>query len=329
MPFFQIQITKSVCCSVLTATPIGNRTIRGNKSPPRLISSLSPSPSPSMSSEKHTKPQLINHLILTLISDMITIHSYTSLLSIPDHQSEPHHYSHNNSLLAPTRRPAELAACPRTARHDALPWQGIPNLVADSQLMSVMSTVLDASPGTPPPSPPPPPPGHRGCCTSGATLELVGAFTAVCLVLYGVILYMNYLYVRWSGHDGVHRTDSGAGLPARKRPAGGIDKAALAAMPVLRFKADANGFGGGEGDSPMECAVCLSAMQDGDAVRALPGCRHAFHVACVDAWLCTRATCPVCRARPSLPPPQQAPKAGAKVPGSSGRQPDLDLESQV
>ncbi|CAN6231059.1 unnamed protein product [Urochloa humidicola] len=177
--------------------------------------------------------------------------------------------------------------------------------------------------------PPPPPPGHARCCTSGATLELVGAFTAVCLVLYGVILYMNYLYVRWSGgDDGVHRTDSGAGLPARKRPAAGIDKAALAAMPVVTFRAGAHGLS----EAAMECAVCLSAMQDGDAVRALPGCRHAFHAACVDAWLCKRASCPVCRARPALPPPQQAPKAGAKVAaaavgGTSGRQ--LDLESQV
>ncbi|CAL5022864.1 unnamed protein product [Urochloa decumbens] len=179
------------------------------------------------------------------------------------------------------------------------------------------------------PAPPPPPPmGHARCCTSGATLELVGAFTAVCLVLYGVILYMNYLYVRWSGGgDGVHRTDSsGAGMPARKRPAAGIDKAALAAMPVVTFKAGAHGGG----EPAMECAVCLSAMQDGDAVRALPGCRHAFHAACVDAWLCARATCPVCRARPALPPPQQAPKSGAKAAapaGNSGRQ--LDLESQV
>jgi hypothetical protein len=161
----------------------------------------------------------------------------------------------------------------------------------------------------------------------------VGAFTAVCLVLYGVILYMNYLYVRWSGRDGVHRTNSGAGMPPRKRPAAGIDKAALAAMPVLMFKAGAHGGGDGSA-SPMECAVCLSAMQDGDAVRALPGCRHAFHAACVDAWLCARATCPVCRARPALPPPQQAPKAGAKAAaaaaaaGSSGRQ-QPDLESQV
>ncbi|CAO2038920.1 unnamed protein product [Urochloa humidicola] len=168
-------------------------------------------------------------------------------------------------------------------------------------------------------------PARARCCTSGATLELVGTFTAVCLVLYGVILYMNYLYVRWSGgDDGVHRTDSGAGLPARKRPAAGIDKAALAAMPVVTFKAGAHG-----GEPAMECAVCLSAMQDGDAVRALPGCLHAFHSACVDAWLCKRATCPVCRARPALPLPQQAPKAGAKAAaaGNSGWQ--LDLESQV
>ncbi|TVU33264.1 hypothetical protein EJB05_25055, partial [Eragrostis curvula] len=175
---------------------------------------------------------------------------------------------------------------------------------------------------------PPPAAGGRGaCCNSGATLELVGAFTAVCLVLYGVILYLNYLYVRWSGRDGVHRTDSGlgAGGASRKRPGGGgIDKAALAAMPVLRYKA-------GRDAAAEECAVCLSAMQDGDAVRALPGCGHAFHAACVDAWLCARATCPVCRARPALPPPQRAPKAGAKATAASAapaaRQPDL--ESQV
>ncbi|KAF8670586.1 hypothetical protein HU200_050613 [Digitaria exilis] len=188
---------------------------------------------------------------------------------------------------------------------------------------------MSTADGTPPSSPPP---GTGKCCSSSATLELVGAFTAVCLVLYGVILYMNYLYVRWSGRDGVHRTDYGAGMPARKRLPAGIDKAALAAMPVLRFKAGAHGGVAGDdgGGSPVECAVCLSAMQDGEAVRALPGCRHAFHVACVDAWLCKRATCPVCRARPALPPPQQAPKSGAKaaaVVGSSGWQPDL--ESQV
>jgi E3 ubiquitin-protein ligase ATL41 len=167
---------------------------------------------------------------------------------------------------------------------------------------------------------PPPAPPMGGCCSSGATLELVGAFTAVCLALYGVILYLNYLYVRWSGRDGVHRT--GGGGAERKRTGGeGIDKAALAATPVLWFKA--------ERDGAAECAVCLSAVQDGEAVRALPGCGHAFHAACVDAWLCVRATCPVCRARPALPPPQRAPKADAKVAAGSATTRQPDLESQV
>ncbi|GJN34478.1 hypothetical protein PR202_gb23141 [Eleusine coracana subsp. coracana] len=46
-----------------------------------------------------------------------------------------------------------------------------------------------------------------------------------------------------------------------------------------------------------ECAVCLAPYADGEEVRVLPACRHAFHRDCVDRWLLTRApTCPVCRA---------------------------------
>lgn len=166
--------------------------------------------------------------------------------------------------------------------------------------------------------------GGGGCCSSGGTLELVAAFTAVCLALYGVILYLNYLYVRWSGgRDGVHRTtgSGGAATAGKRGGGGGLDKAALAAMaPVFRFRAE-------EGAAAQECAVCLGAMQDGDAVRALPGCRHAFHVGCVDVWLCTHATCPVCRARPALPPPAPSKAGGKAADQPAGREPDL--ESQV
>ncbi|KAG8058606.1 hypothetical protein GUJ93_ZPchr0002g23796 [Zizania palustris] len=175
--------------------------------------------------------------------------------------------------------------------------------------------------------------GGRGCCTSGMTLELVGAFMAGCLVLYGVILYLNYLYVRWSASDGVHRVGLGvaagaAGVPARKRAGcGGLDRAVLAAIPVFRFKAAAH-----DGDAeaaPVECAVCLGAFQDGDALRALPGCRHAFHVGCVDAWLCAHATCPVCRARPVVPLPPPAPaKPGTTKAAEPASRPQADPESQ-
>ncbi|CAI9098207.1 OLC1v1034816C1 [Oldenlandia corymbosa var. corymbosa] len=52
-----------------------------------------------------------------------------------------------------------------------------------------------------------------------------------------------------------------------------------------------------------ECPVCLSAFVEGDFVRQLSGCKHSFHVGCIDRWLVTHSNCPVCRASvPSLAP---------------------------
>nr|XP_010917693.1 RING-H2 finger protein ATL81-like [Elaeis guineensis] len=42
-----------------------------------------------------------------------------------------------------------------------------------------------------------------------------------------------------------------------------------------------------------ECAVCLEEMAEGRAARVLPGCCHAFHRHCVDAWLQLHPVCPI------------------------------------
>lgn len=47
------------------------------------------------------------------------------------------------------------------------------------------------------------------------------------------------------------------------------------------------------------CTVCLSEFADGEVIRLLPECMHYFHAACIDEWLRTRATCPLCRAAPA------------------------------
>ncbi|XP_019186238.1 PREDICTED: RING-H2 finger protein ATL52-like [Ipomoea nil] len=44
-----------------------------------------------------------------------------------------------------------------------------------------------------------------------------------------------------------------------------------------------------------ECVVCLGEMEDGETVRLLPDCRHAFHVPCIDRWFVAHSNCPVCR----------------------------------
>ncbi|CAL5048104.1 unnamed protein product [Urochloa decumbens] len=73
--------------------------------------------------------------------------------------------------------------------------------------------------------------------------------------------------------------------------------------------------------APGDCAVCLEAMKAGEAARRLPACAHAFHVGCIDMWLDSHATCPVCRCHvvPQL-------KKGAKEPPEGPVQPATSTE---
>ncbi|KAG5451622.1 RING finger protein 44 [Clonorchis sinensis] len=41
--------------------------------------------------------------------------------------------------------------------------------------------------------------------------------------------------------------------------------------------------------------ICLDDYESKDLLRAMR-CRHEFHAKCVDKWLKTKRTCPLCRA---------------------------------
>ncbi|KAK7252488.1 hypothetical protein RIF29_36461 [Crotalaria pallida] len=70
----------------------------------------------------------------------------------------------------------------------------------------------------------------------------------------------------------------------------GLDEALIKSITVCKFK---------KGDGLVEvtdCSVCLSEFQDGESLRLLPKCSHAFHIPCIDTWLKSHSTCPLCRA---------------------------------
>ncbi|CAI9783241.1 unnamed protein product [Fraxinus pennsylvanica] len=49
-----------------------------------------------------------------------------------------------------------------------------------------------------------------------------------------------------------------------------------------------------------ECPVCLSVFVEGEEIRQLNSCTHAFHVECIDTWLYSHSNCPVCRVSVSV-----------------------------
>ncbi|VVA36407.1 PREDICTED: RING-H2 [Prunus dulcis] len=96
-----------------------------------------------------------------------------------------------------------------------------------------------------------------------------------------------------------------------EQPKTGLEPSIIAALPTFVFtRVDGQDDGGA---NAIECAVCLSMLDHDEMARLLPNCKHSFHVECIDRWLNSHTTCPICRteAQPRLQPePREDPVAG-------------------
>lgn len=70
----------------------------------------------------------------------------------------------------------------------------------------------------------------------------------------------------------------------------GLQQSIISSIAVCKYK---KGEGLIEGT---ECSVCLNEFQEGETLRLLPKCSHAFHIPCIDTWLRSHTNCPLCRA---------------------------------
>ncbi|CAN8246667.1 unnamed protein product [Cochlearia groenlandica] len=44
-----------------------------------------------------------------------------------------------------------------------------------------------------------------------------------------------------------------------------------------------------------QCSVCLGDYQAEEKLQQIPSCGHTFHMDCIDLWLTSHSTCPLCR----------------------------------
>lgn len=155
----------------------------------------------------------------------------------------------------------------------------------------------------PPPAPPPPPPAHISSSqSSGFDLNHnVSPSILLIIIILAIIFFISgllHLLVRFLLRPPTRDPDEMSDFTALQGQLqqlfnlhdSGVDQSFIDTLPLFNYKAII-----GVKD-PFDCAVCLCEFEPDDKLRLLPKCSHAFHMNCIDTWLLSHSTCPICRA---------------------------------
>ncbi|KAI3950489.1 hypothetical protein MKW92_017561 [Papaver armeniacum] len=122
----------------------------------------------------------------------------------------------------------------------------------------------------------------------------------ICLFVVIVLVVILHIYARCAFRRHARRRAAlrqfaiGGGTAqirlSEQEPKRGLNPSVIASLPSFVYKqVDYHT------DHTIECSVCISSLEDEEIARILPNCNHTFHAECIDMWLVTHSTCPICR----------------------------------
>ncbi|XP_042493250.1 RING-H2 finger protein ATL39-like [Macadamia integrifolia] len=136
----------------------------------------------------------------------------------------------------------------------------------------------------------------------GMERVVISIFAIVAVLVFLIVFFRQVLHLV-IGHYAMaainaSRTDQPTGnqrLEARQVQSQdpfhrGLDPSVITNLPVYVYKQtdqiDENGT--------RECVVCLRCFEDEEIAMVLPNCKHLFHAQCINMWLKSHSTCPIC-----------------------------------
>ncbi|KAG8064753.1 hypothetical protein GUJ93_ZPchr0004g38115 [Zizania palustris] len=180
---------------------------------------------------------------------------------------------------------------------------GTRELVVVFCILGAVMTVGYAQSSASPPSPTTTTTQVRQQTPFGRTMSTV--ITVAISVFFFLLFFCAYINQCRLAEAGEARAAAaaGGGVGPSRRGKRGLDPTVVSTFPIVSYREVVKHK---IGKSVLECAVCLMEFEDGDDLRLLPHCSHAFHPECIDPWLETRVTCPLCRANLEKPAPPAA-----------------------
>ncbi|XP_016446737.1 E3 ubiquitin-protein ligase ATL31-like [Nicotiana tabacum] len=141
------------------------------------------------------------------------------------------------------------------------------------------------------------------------------AMAIIIVVLIAALFFIAFFSIYIRNRSAANGNSIRQTLSMRRRSAAaatrGLDDLVIGTFPTFTY-AEVKDHHIGKG--ALECAVCLNEFEEDETLRLIPKCDHVFHPECIDAWLKSHVTCPVCRADLSTPQPDEPPVQAAEVP---------------